>query len=201
MTVFAELRIVFQMFDKDGDGRISMDEVRHVVRSMGQTPNDERIDALFKQVDLDGDGLINYDEFVRLVEERVRAQPDDAEMRAMFEAFDKDKNGYIDKQELITTFAEIELPVSEQEVAQMMRSADIQDGRIFFEGSGNTTMYHLCNRICVLIRMHVTYCGRANYTQCVHSCCSVISPYDVWDYMYGYVMFRLCEDDERAHWC
>ena len=122
------------MFDKDRDGQISMPEVRQVVMAMGQTPNDERIEALFKQVDLDGNGLIDYDEFVRLVEERVRAQPDDTEMRAMFEAFDKDKNGYIDKQELMTTFAEIELPVSEQEVADMMRAADIQDGRIFFEG-------------------------------------------------------------------
>ena len=122
------------MFDKDRDGQISMPEVRQVVMAMGQTPNDERIEALFKQVDLDGNGLIDYDEFVRLVEERVRAQPDDTEMRAMFEAFDKDKNGYIDRQELTTTFAEIELPVSEQEVADMMRAADIQDGRIFFEG-------------------------------------------------------------------
>ena len=40
------------MFDKDHDGQISMSEVKDVVLQMGQTPNDKRIEELFKQVGL-----------------------------------------------------------------------------------------------------------------------------------------------------
>ena len=122
------------MFDKDGDNQISMPEVKEVVRQMGQTPNDARIEELFKQVDLDGNGLISFSEFVRLVHERVQARPDETEFRAMFEAFDKDKNGFIDREELRVTFREIEMPLSDLEVQNMLQEIGIQDGRIYFEG-------------------------------------------------------------------
>ena len=122
------------MFDKDHDGQISMSEVKEAVLQMGQTPNDKRIEELFKQVDLDGNGLISFSEFVRLVQERVQAKPDESEFRAMFEAFDKDKNGFIDREELRVTFDEIEMPLSEREVQNMMDEIGIQDGRIYFEG-------------------------------------------------------------------
>ena len=49
-----ELRLVFDTFDKDKDGEISIAEVTSVVIAMGQQPNHDRIQALFKQVDLDG---------------------------------------------------------------------------------------------------------------------------------------------------
>ena len=51
---FAELKATFEMFDKDKDGHISVNEVKAVVSAIGDTPNTERIEAMFKQVDLDG---------------------------------------------------------------------------------------------------------------------------------------------------
>ena len=122
------------MFDKDRDGQISMPEVRQVVMAMGQTPNDERIEALFKQVDLDGNGLIDYDEFVRLVEERVRAQPDDTEMRAMFEAFDKDKNGTIELSELREVAEALGEKIPEDQLSDIVKNLDTNgDGKISLE--------------------------------------------------------------------
>ena len=50
----SELRIAFNLFDKDRDGSISLQEVRSAMETLGQTVDNEKIRESFKQVDLDG---------------------------------------------------------------------------------------------------------------------------------------------------
>ena len=50
----AELKAVFALFDKDGDGYITMSEVTDVLLSMGISPSPDSIREIFQQVDLDG---------------------------------------------------------------------------------------------------------------------------------------------------
>ena len=45
---------MFGVFDKDGDGFITMDEVMDVLLSMGMNPSEDHIREVFQQVDLDG---------------------------------------------------------------------------------------------------------------------------------------------------
>lgn len=47
-------------FDLDGNGQITLDELREV---LGGDEDDEDIKQLISQVDKDGDGQINFDEF------------------------------------------------------------------------------------------------------------------------------------------
>lgn len=46
----------FEIFDKDGDGTISTDELGLVLRSIGQNPTSDELKDLIKMVDKDGDG-------------------------------------------------------------------------------------------------------------------------------------------------
>jgi len=57
-----KLQTAFKMFDKDGGGSISIDEIKQVL-SFGQNLDDEVINQIIKQVDANGDGEISYDEF------------------------------------------------------------------------------------------------------------------------------------------
>ena len=50
------------MFDKDGGGSISIDEIKQVL-SYGQTLEEDVIQQIIKQVDENGDGEISYEEF------------------------------------------------------------------------------------------------------------------------------------------
>ena len=57
--VEAELRQAFSVFDRDGNGAISGEELRHVMMSIGECLTDEEIEAMMREADLDGDGAID----------------------------------------------------------------------------------------------------------------------------------------------
>ncbi len=53
--------IFFRIFDKDDDGFISVDELRHIMQSLGEKMNDSELDEMIAEADSDNDGLINYE--------------------------------------------------------------------------------------------------------------------------------------------
>jgi len=56
------------MFDKDGSGIISADEIREVLCFGGTNSlSAEAVDAIIKQVDENGDGEIQFEEFVTMM--------------------------------------------------------------------------------------------------------------------------------------
>eukprot|EP01105_Mastigella_eilhardi_P022408 TRINITY_DN5513_c0_g1_i2.p2 TRINITY_DN5513_c0_g1~~TRINITY_DN5513_c0_g1_i2.p2 ORF type:complete len:142 (-),score=47.06 TRINITY_DN5513_c0_g1_i2:113-538(-) len=64
-TAKTDLTAAFKMFDINGDGLISPQEMQQVMAKLGENLSDEDISAMVKEADLDGDGLINFYEFER----------------------------------------------------------------------------------------------------------------------------------------
>eukprot|EP00299_Pterocystis_sp_00344_P013448 c6592_g1_i1.p1 GENE.c6592_g1_i1~~c6592_g1_i1.p1 ORF type:complete len:176 (-),score=41.90 c6592_g1_i1:39-566(-) len=62
-----ELRRAFEVFDKNGDGKISASEVKEVFIDIGHPMTNEEIDFLFKTIDENGDGFISFDEFENMM--------------------------------------------------------------------------------------------------------------------------------------
>ena len=56
-----ELREAFKVFDKNGDGYISVNELRQVVTTLGEKMTDEELIEMLSEADCDGDGKVNYD--------------------------------------------------------------------------------------------------------------------------------------------
>lgn len=63
----AEAEAVFNAFDEDGSGEISVNELKKALETLGQNPTDKEIQQLIKEADEDGSGEIDKDEFVALV--------------------------------------------------------------------------------------------------------------------------------------
>uniref|UniRef100_A0A3P8VP76 Calcium binding protein 2a n=1 Tax=Cynoglossus semilaevis TaxID=244447 RepID=A0A3P8VP76_CYNSE len=63
-----ELRDAFKEFDSNGDGQISLGELREAMKKlMGEQLNHREIDEILRDVDLNGDGQVDFEEFVRMM--------------------------------------------------------------------------------------------------------------------------------------
>eukprot|EP01001_Neometanema_parovale_P010443 NODE_6676_length_827_cov_50.204545_g6440_i0.p1 GENE.NODE_6676_length_827_cov_50.204545_g6440_i0~~NODE_6676_length_827_cov_50.204545_g6440_i0.p1 ORF type:complete len:157 (-),score=47.79 NODE_6676_length_827_cov_50.204545_g6440_i0:239-709(-) len=60
-----ELKVAFQIFDRDGSGYISAVEMRILMCSLGDKLSDEEMNELLGECDMDMEGNINYEEFVK----------------------------------------------------------------------------------------------------------------------------------------
>lgn len=54
-----ETRAAFDVFDKDGSGTISADELKHVMRSLGEDLTDAEINEMIREADKDNNGTID----------------------------------------------------------------------------------------------------------------------------------------------
>ena len=50
----AEFKEAFALFDQDGDGTITLPELRTVMQSLGQSPSDQELIDMINEVDEDG---------------------------------------------------------------------------------------------------------------------------------------------------
>mmetsp|Transcript_20601 Transcript_20601/g.83626 ORF Transcript_20601/g.83626 Transcript_20601/m.83626 type:complete len:154 (-) Transcript_20601:1806-2267(-) len=62
-----EILEAFKVFDKDGSGKISAEELRNVLLKLGENLTSEEATDLIKAADLNGDGEIDYEEFVKMM--------------------------------------------------------------------------------------------------------------------------------------
>ncbi|XP_056022814.1 uncharacterized protein LOC125649260 isoform X2 [Ostrea edulis] len=59
-----DLKKAFRVFDINGDGFITREELREVLTKMGETLTDHEVDEMMENADKNGDGKIDYDEYV-----------------------------------------------------------------------------------------------------------------------------------------
>lgn len=60
----AEIRKTFDLFDKDGDGKITTTEVRAMLTALGDDLTDDEVTEIVKDADENGDGVVSFEEFV-----------------------------------------------------------------------------------------------------------------------------------------
>jgi Ca2+-binding EF-hand superfamily protein len=58
-----DLKEAFEVFDRNKDGYITAEELRQVMRSLGENLTDQELNEMMKAADANGDGIINFNEF------------------------------------------------------------------------------------------------------------------------------------------
>ena len=57
----------FKICDCDGNKYVTLDELKRIMKEVGENLNDKQIRAMLKEVDMDGDDKINFQEFIKLM--------------------------------------------------------------------------------------------------------------------------------------
>lgn len=63
----SELKDAFRIFDADGSGSISHEEIKHIFTTLGERMTDEEVEEMIKLADTNNDGNIDYNEFVKML--------------------------------------------------------------------------------------------------------------------------------------
>ncbi|KAL7980735.1 hypothetical protein Chor_001889, partial [Crotalus horridus] len=135
----AEFKEAFSLFDKDGDGTITTKELGTVMRSLGQNPTEAELQDMINEVDADGNGTIDFPEFLTMMARKMKDTDSEEEIREAFRVFDKDGNGYISAAELRHVMTNLGEKLTDEEVDEMIREADIDgDGQVNYEGADPT---------------------------------------------------------------
>jgi calmodulin len=127
----AEFRDAFNIFDKDGDGRVNVKELSTVFRALGQNPSMSEVEAMVADVDTEGTHTVEFSEFLEMMAKLLKEKSVEDEVKEAFAAFDKDKDGKITAAELIHILKNIGEPLPQEDIDEMIAEADInKDGVI-----------------------------------------------------------------------
>ncbi|XP_072971799.1 calmodulin-1-like [Typha angustifolia] len=129
-----EFQEAFLLFDRNGDGYISLEELNTVLQSLGQNPTNEELHDMIKEVDVDGNGTIDFEEFLNLMAKKMKETDADEELKEAFDVFDKDKNGFISPSELRSVLINLGEIMTDEEVEEMIMEVDMDgDGQVNYE--------------------------------------------------------------------
>ncbi|KAF1896316.1 hypothetical protein Lal_00018599 [Lupinus albus] len=143
-----EIKEAFGLFDKDGDGCITVEELATVIRSLDQNPTEEELQDMINEVDADGNGTIEFVEFLNLMAKKMKETDAEEDLKEAFKVFDKDQNGYISASEVLIgewlypyafrTLRHVMINLGEKltddEVEQMIKEADLDgDGEVNYD--------------------------------------------------------------------
>ncbi|XP_034241999.1 caltractin ICL1d-like isoform X2 [Thrips palmi] len=130
----AEFKEAFMLFDQDEDGTITMAELGVVMRSLGQRPTETELRDMVNEVDQDGNGTIEFNEFLQMMSKKMKGADGEEELREAFRVFDKNKDGLISSSELRHVMTSLGEKLSDEEVDDMIREADLDgDGMVNYE--------------------------------------------------------------------
>ncbi|XP_059658121.1 calmodulin-2-like isoform X2 [Cornus florida] len=124
-TQIKEFSEAFSLFDKDGDGWITTNEIGTVMRALGGNPTEAELKDMINEVDADGSGTIDRQEFLDLMARRLKADPKtEGDLREAFRVFDKDESGFITADELRHVMTSLGEKLTDEEVNEMIDEAD-----------------------------------------------------------------------------
>ncbi|XP_074587129.1 calmodulin-1-like [Curcuma longa] len=143
MDLTAEYKEVFSFFDKNGDGRITIEELARVIRSMGHVdPTKQELQSMIMEVDVNGNGTIEFNEFLSVMDRKMTEEEAEEELREAFRVFDIDQNGFISASELMSVMIDLGNNVTKEQVLEMIGEADTDgDGQVNFEEFSRTMMF------------------------------------------------------------
>ncbi|XP_051019868.1 calmodulin-1-like [Acomys russatus] len=124
----------FPLLDKDGDRTITTKELGTMTRSLGQNPTEAELQDMINEVDAGVNGTVDFPEFLTMMTRKMRDTDSEEEIREAFCTFAKDGNGYTAAAEFCRVVTNLEEKLTEGEVDEMIREADIDDnGQVNYE--------------------------------------------------------------------
>lgn len=128
----SQLKGIFNMYDRNGDGKIANSEISSFFESIGDGKDKKEIKKVLDEIDTDKCGFITFDDFLEYYDKTYSYNDDEVnEVIDAFHIFDYDKNGNISKEEFVNILTKFGDDFSEKDIDNIFDMIDVDhDGVI-----------------------------------------------------------------------
>ncbi|KAJ3443028.1 ef-hand protein [Anaeramoeba flamelloides] len=130
----AEIKEAFDLFDKDGDGKVEGSSIGTILRSLGINPTLKEIEELEQEIETNEEGILTFQSFLTKVTSRYKEKDTFEDVEKAFRTFDPEDQGWVptdELRELLTTIGE---PLTKEEVDELIKEADPEEtGKIVYK--------------------------------------------------------------------
>ena len=141
-----ELSTTFLIFDKNGDGAITIDELDIAMRAFGHNPTEAELRVLITEVEYDRNGALNFPEFLTLMATQMKLLEDGKEILHQFRALDRDGNGLISSEDLHYVLTNLGEEPTDEDVNEIINEADLNEDNQIDYGEYITMMTNNNNK-------------------------------------------------------
>jgi len=125
-----EYREVFKLF-ADDKGTIKTKLAGDLLRYLGTNPTNAELALVEQEI---GDNPVDFPKFLHLITQQKKKEASvREELLQAFKIFDKSNTGGVSRQELRLVLISIGEPLTEDEIDEMIKEAEIKDGNIVYE--------------------------------------------------------------------
>jgi calcium-binding protein CML len=130
-----ELKRVFQLFDRNGDGRITKKELNDSLEKLGIFIPDKDLSQMIDKIDINGDGCVDIEEFGELYQNIMeeREEEEEEDMKEAFNVSDRNGDGFITVDELRSVLGSLGLKQGRtvEDCKKMITKVDVDgDGMV-----------------------------------------------------------------------
>jgi calmodulin len=130
-----EFREAYNIFDHDGNGRISAAELGEIFLSVGQKPSQHELQEMINEVqENEDDDEITFEQFLKMVRKRMKDVDTEEELIEAFKFFDTEGTGLIQIDELKQMMLNLGETLDPEELEEVIMEADEDnDGYVNYE--------------------------------------------------------------------
>jgi Ca2+-binding EF-hand superfamily protein len=124
----------FQKFDKDRDQSLSVVELRALLRSVGRTYSQEKVQEVMDKITgISASSSLNFSQFTQLIQENLSNSSEET-WRRRFSFLDSQEVGELSYEDLRVCLRDLNNGLTDSEIEQMLQLADTdRDGKISAE--------------------------------------------------------------------
>merc|ERR1719324_1088037 len=125
-----EIKEAFDLFDNDGSGAISVNELTSAMQSLGFDVKHAVVYNMVADLD-DGSGEIEFGEFLDVMTAKLSDKNTKEEIDRVFKLFDKDRNGTLEADDLSRVCKELGEDMTEEDIREVIGRMDVDgDGAV-----------------------------------------------------------------------
>eukprot|EP00005_Dracoamoeba_jomungandri_P004044 CAMPEP_0174250552 /NCGR_PEP_ID=MMETSP0439-20130205/693_1 /TAXON_ID=0 /ORGANISM="Stereomyxa ramosa, Strain Chinc5" /LENGTH=154 /DNA_ID=CAMNT_0015330665 /DNA_START=21 /DNA_END=485 /DNA_ORIENTATION=+ len=129
----AEYQGVFALFDKEGRGVITFEDIKAGMIAMKMHPKDSDIRKMMKEADASKTGSIDFTEFAAVLTNKLGKLDSEDEILRAFNTFDRQDIGLIPREELRTALTTLGNKLSEKEIRDILKEGTDEEGMFDYE--------------------------------------------------------------------